>query len=151
MVDESFVSGILSAGEGQARTGQREHRENSQWAWRLIWPFALFFCFVLFVCFLLLLSLIFYIYAFSMYQSDHFLFCLSIINHNSLNHKSVSLLDWQHCAIRISSRLFCATVKRFRTEPMRGLDERGERPEEAVKCSNITDLFRASSAGQFHL
>ncbi len=40
-------------------------------------------------------------------------------------------------------------------EPSRcaGLDSRKERkrPEETVKCSEITNLFRASSAGQFHL
>ncbi len=65
--------------------------------------------------------------------------------HSIINHKSVSL-DWQRCT---SVSCFRQTVPN-RTDARDSMKER-KRPEEAVKCCNITDLFRASSAGQFNL
>ncbi len=69
--------------------------------------------------------------------------------HSLINHKSVSL-DWQRrasrpCSLPPSNSFECRWVD--------ARDSRKERkqPEETVKCSEITNLFRASSAGQFHL
>ncbi len=63
-------------------------------------------------------------------------------NKSIINHKSVSL-DWQR-ALHV-----CSLPP---TESMRGTrGRRGNGQKKTVKCSEITNLFRASSAGQFHL
>ncbi len=63
-------------------------------------------------------------------------------NKSIINHKSVSL-DWQR-ALHVCS---------LPPSKVDARDSRKERkqPEETIKCSEITNLFRASSAGQFHL
>ncbi len=69
-------------------------------------------------------------------------------NKSIINHKSVSL-DWQHRA----SSLFLASVKRFWTESMRWTRwRRGNGQKKQLNVAKLaTNLFRASSAGQFHL
>ncbi len=68
-------------------------------------------------------------------------------NRSKINHKSVSL-DWQRRASR-----HCSLPPSNSFEPSRCAEgEEGEEmAEETVKCSKITNLFRASGAGQFHL
>ncbi len=66
-------------------------------------------------------------------------------NKSKINHKWVSL-DWQ----RRASRLFLHQTVLNRVNARESRKER-KRSEETVKYNNITNQFRASSAGQFHL
>ncbi len=66
-------------------------------------------------------------------------------NKSITNHKSVSL-DRQ----RRASCLFLHQMVLNRVNA-RDLRKERKRPEEAVNCSEITNLFRTSSAGQFRL
>ncbi len=66
-------------------------------------------------------------------------------NKSIINHKSVSL-DW----LRFRS-VPCLRQTVLNRVVARDSRKERKRSEETVKCSEITNLFRASSAGQFHL
>ncbi len=84
-----------------------------------------------------------YIYIYIYMPSQCTKVIISNFFHSVINHKLVSL-DWQQCN----------NMNRLTSVPLLNRTDAWDsrkRPEEAVKCSNITDLFRASGADQFDL
>ncbi len=124
----------------QARTGHWEHRDVFRWPGGWFGPLP---CFLFIYYYYFIIIIIIYFFAFPMCQSDHFR-----LWHSLINHKSVSL-DCQH-ALHVCSLPPSNSFEPFWVDA-RDLRKERKRPEETVKCSEITNLFRDSSAGQFHL
>ncbi len=102
-------------------------------AWRLIWPAAFFYHLFYYYLF----------FAFPMCQSDNFRLWHSLIIVNRLVLTGSAALHG--CSLPPSNSF------EYRWVDARDSRKERKQPEETVKCSEITNLFRASSAGQFHL
>ncbi len=121
----------------QVRTGHWEHRNISRWPGAWFGPLPCIYIYMYIIEF-------FYCFAFPMCQSDHVQLWNSLINQQK---KIINRFVFSGSITSVPC-LRQTVLNRVDTQDSR--TER-KRKEETVKCSEITNLFSASSAGQFHL